>query len=526
MNELEELLKKLAEARKAMKALVAIEEPSEEQTAKLDNLNKEAVKLEAKITALRQLDEADKDEAARVEREKKQAVEEAVKAERAASRRLHEIPYQTQYADTNKYDDLNAAETALVIDTLKSRGIPVSGAAFKALSLKIGELKERENTDESRKFLNYVKNNFSAMTGIKADIQSIEAAVKAATDPMYTGGSGIGSDWVGTAYSSQLWESIRAANVIVSKIPSATIPDGYSSLYFPLESTDPTWYKVAEATASDSTLKVPAATVAASQHATANKQITVAKIGSRVLYTGELTEDSLISFAPNLRRQLEVSGNEILEHLAIDGDTETSANKNINDIAGTPGATDVFLSVDGFRKLALITNTANSRSASGTFVVSDFKDTLKLMGTAGLAGSDPNAVGFLVDYNVMWAALDLPEVKTRDLFSAATIENGMITRMYRVPVYNAFQMHRVSASTNARKVNTAGKVDQDTDGNNTTGAILAVRFDQWKQAFKRRMTLETTRIANADSWEIVALARWGMAYRDTEASAITYNVGV
>jgi hypothetical protein len=83
-------------------------------------------------------------------------------------------------------------------------------------------------------------------------------------------------------------------------------------------------------------------------------------------------------------------------------------------------------------------------------------------------------------------------------------------------------MHRASAN---RKVNTAGKADLDTAGNNTTGAILAIRFDQWKQAFKRRMTMETTRIANADSWEIVALVRWGMAYRDTEASAISYNVG-
>jgi hypothetical protein len=40
------------------------------------------------------------------------------------------------------------------------------------------------------------------------------------------------------------------------------------------------------------------------------------------------------------------------------------------------------------------------------------------------------------------------------------------------------------------------------------------------------MTLETTRIANADSWEIVALVRWGMTNRDNEASAVTYNVGL
>jgi hypothetical protein len=323
-----------------------------------------------------------------------------------------------------------------------------------------------------------------------------------------------------------LWESIRGANVVVNRVPSEVVPDGYSSKYWPLESTDPTWYKVAEATASDSTLKVPAATVAASQLATANKQLTLGKIGARSLYTGELVEDSLVAFAPNLRRQLQVSGAEVIEHLFIDGDVETSANKNINDIAGTPGATDVFLTFDGFRKLALITNTANSRSAAGTLTVEDFKNTLKLMGVAGIAGSDPTKVAFIVDYNVMWAMLDLPELKTRDVSSFATIENGFVTRMYRTEVLYAYQMHRASASTNARKANTAGKVDLDTDSNNTTGSILTVRFDQWKQAYKRRMTLETTRIANADSWEIVALCRLGLTNRDNEASAITYNVGV
>jgi len=38
--------------------------------------------------------------------------------------------------------------------------------------------------------------------------------------------------------------------------------------------------------------------------------------------------------------------------------------------------------------------------------------------------------------------------------------------------------------------------------------------------------MEVTRIANADSWEIVALSRWGLAYRDVEASAISYNLTV
>jgi hypothetical protein len=263
MNELE---KKLAEIRAAIKGLLALgEEISDDEAKKMADLNSQAVKLSARIEAQKQ-SEADEAEAkARIEREKAEAVAEARREEAAKARRLQfgDAPYQTRYADTSKYDDLSAGELGLVIETLNANGRQVSGAAFKALSLKVGELKDRENTEDAHKFTNYVKNAFKAATNIDATPEATSAAVKAATDPMYTGGSGIGSDWVGTAYSSELWQSIRGANVVVNRVPSVTIPDGYSSLYFPLESSDPTWYKVAEATSSDSTLKVPAATVAA-----------------------------------------------------------------------------------------------------------------------------------------------------------------------------------------------------------------------------------------------------------------------
>lgn len=522
---MEELLKELNKVRTAMKSFVNREDLTDEEAEKLDGLNKQAVKLEARIAAEKQLAQAEIENAERVQREKQEAVDAAVKAEQAKSRRLQysEAPYQAKYSDTNKFDELSAGETALVIDVLNANNRSVSGAAFKALSLKVAELKNVSNTEDEQKGINYVKNAFKAHTNIEPSKESVEAAVKAATDPMYTGGSGIGSDWVGTAYSSQIWDAIRAGNVVFDKVPSQVVPDGYSSIYIPLEGADPTWYKVAEATTSDATLKVPAATVTASQMATSNKQLTLGKLGARSLYTGELTEDSLIGFAPQLRRQMVTSGTEILEHVMIDGDVETSASKNINAIDTTPAGTEPYLLLDGFRKLALVTNTANSRSAGGSLTVEDFKNTLKLLGTAGLAGSDPSKTAFLVDYNVMWAMMDLPELKTRDVSSFATIENGFVTRIYQTRVLNAFQMHRGSAK---RMANSAGKVDADTDANNTLGAILAVRFDQWKQAFKRRMTLETTRIANADAWEVVALVRWGMTYRDTEASGITYNVAV
>jgi hypothetical protein len=465
----------------------------------------------AQATALK----AQKDEQERIDAAVK-AEKEKWEAEIAAKSRLNAgAPHQAQFADTWKYDNYSPAEMGLAMDVLSSANKPVAPAMIKAMALKCAGLKDSEESV-------YIK---SAMK--KAGLEPTVDAIKAATDPMYSTGSNIGADWVGTAYAMQIWEAIRAARKIVGRIPTETIPDGYSSQYFPLESTDPTWYKVPETTAADGTMKFPAASVGASQAATDRRQITVAKMGARAMYTGEMVEDSLLPFAAQLQKQLEVSGGEMLEHVVIDGDTTTTATTNINDIGNGSAqtATNLHLLMDGFRKLALVTNTANSRSASGGLSVDDFIETLWLMGVAGMSVSDPTKCAFIIDPNVLKAASKLPEVLTKDVNGVATIENGWLTRIWNVEVLPSWFMHYKS-TTNPRKANTAGKVDQTTQANNTTGAILGVRFDQWKLAYKRKMTMETTRIANADTWEITALMRLGMNYRDTEASAESYNVGV
>ncbi|KKK69542.1 hypothetical protein LCGC14_2932980, partial [marine sediment metagenome] len=88
-------------------------------------------------------------------------------------------------------------------------------------------------------------------------------------------------------------------------------------------------------------------------------------------------------------------------------------------------------------------------------------------------------------------------------------------------------MHRANQdSTYGLKANTAGKVDLDTASNNTKGAMLAVRWDQWMLGFKRRMTFETVRVPSADATEITALMRVGLLNRDTDAAAISFNLTV
>jgi hypothetical protein len=450
---------------------------------------------------------AEAQKAAEVETLRKE--NEAMKAQIAAANRLPGgAPHVREYADTDKYDGLSAADTALVADVLRSSGRPIPVGMVKAIALKTA----RENDG-------YAKSSLKA-AGF-GDLS--DAAIKAVTDPMYSTLSNAGAEWVGTAYSNQLWEALRANLQVVGRIPSVVIPDGYSSEYFPVESTDPTWYKVAQTTANDSTMGVPAATVTHSQMTTAQKQITVAKMGARVSYTGEMVEDSLIPFAAQLRLQIAKSGAEMMEYVVIDGDTATSS--NINDIGGTTysgAATSLFLLTNGFRKSPLVTTTTQSRSAAGGFNVEDFLATMKLLGSNGLGASDPRQAVFIVDTNTWFAAAQLPEAKDANQ-TVLRVTDGFVNRAYGFEVIPSWFMHKNSAT---RKANTAGKVDQDTVGNNAYGAILAVRLDQWKLAYKRRMTMEVTRRPESDTWEIVALTRWGLGQRDTLAAAETYYVGV
>ena len=446
------------------------------------------------------------------------AAKDEMKAEWAKGNRLPMgAPAVTHLAEWGKFDNLTPQDMAVMVGIMSAaKGQKFhdvecegpSGLALKCLAMKLeGD-----------------KSEFGEIGRMAMKSAGIEAK---ANELDYSTYSNYGSDWVGTAYSQAIWDAIRAGTFVVQKLmPFAMeIPQGYSSNTIPLEGADPTWYKVAETTDDDDTTLSPATSVTSSKLGTANKNITIAKMGARVMFSGEMTEDSLVMFAAQLRRQLEASGAEMLEHVIVDGDSTTTGSTNINDIGNgsTQTATNLHLMFNGFRKSCLVTTTANSRSASGTLSVDDYLATVKLMGTAGINALDITKVGYVIDPNTYWATMALPEVKTRDVSAAPTIEGGKLTGLWGYPLTVSAFMHYKSAT---RKANTAGKVDQTTTTNNTTGAILAVRWDQWRLAWKRRMTMEVTRIPRADASEIVALMRVGLGQRDTEASAITYNVGV
>jgi phage head maturation protease len=410
-----------------------------------------------------------------------------------------------------KYDNVGAGDIAFLIETLASakrngrsrRG--VSDAAYKALAMRL----ESEEVRDSAPL--QVAATAMKMAGVKAN------EIAQSTLANY------GDEWVGVAYSGQLWEAIRHETFVLNNLPQMEVPAGAESVVIPLEGTDPTWYKVGQSSGiSANPGGVVTNTVTASTMGTDNQTMTLAKLGARVLWTGEMEEDSVLPYVPQLQRQLVVSGSEYVEAAVIDGDTATGASTNINAIDTTPTGYEYFLTVNGFRKSPLITTTANSRDGAA-LTVEDWLETVKLMGSAGKNALDRNKVAFIIDPSTHWKALQLAEFKTQDVFTGATIEGGLLTKVWGYPQYLSAHMCKISGTGLS---NAAGAVDADTAGNNTKGQILAVRWDQWLFGWRRRMTIETTRVAAADATEIVALMRFGLTQRDTEASAISFNLTV
>lgn len=500
--DLEALRKKLQEKLAAVRAITEKADASADEIKQAETLLDEIDDLSGQIKTLE-----------RAARAQQQADQPSGNLPLPQGGQGGDAPAVAQFKNLWKYDNVDEGDLAFaigVLDEARRSGRSrkgVSEDARRALAVRVAEAK-----DPDGKFIQ-----------TKMAMQRAGMTLKA-NELNQSTLAGYGDEWIGVTYSNQLWERIRFDTPIVGQIPTLEVPAGSESVVIPLDGAPPTFYRVAQASAQDSNPGPITRTVPTSKKATGQQVLSVDKIGASTYYTGELEEDSFINWARELRRSIEQEGAEVLESLAIDGDTATGATTNINDIAGTPAGNEYWLAANGFRKLALVTNPANARDG-GTLAVEDFLETVKLMGLAGKNALAKDRVAFIVDAWTHWAALELEEIKTRDVFSRPTLENGMLANIFGYNVYPTGNMHRANQdATYGLKANTAGKIDLDTASNNTTGSILSVRFDQWRLGWKRRITFETVRVPSADSTEIVALMRVGLVYRDQEAAAISYNL--
>ena len=417
----------------------------------------------------------------------------------------HARPPQISNVVNLRYAHLSAADMAMGYELLRSKREKPSEEFVRHMTGKVADRIEK-------------RSDFK----FDDDYYTIRASLPEtrANELMASTISGQGDEWVGVFYSSQLWEKIRISN-IMERLTGAgmmvlEVPQGSESIVIPTEGSDPTWYKAQKTLDVDATER-PDVSVNESQAGTSNQTLTPGTAKARILVEDELIEDSLIPVMPHLRSRLEISAADTFEYLFLNGDTVVTASTNINLIDGTPTSTGiaqpVYLVANGALKNALTTSGKN-RSASGSLADTDFLNTIGLLGKQVRANR--RLLLFVVDVDTEMAALALSSVKTSDM-GIGTLVNGGLDALWRVPLYVSGQMDLAQAAD--------GKISA-TPGNNTTGRILTIAPRYWATGWKRRVMLETDKDISAGAWTIVASMRVGFQKFSTDASAVTYNVGV
>ncbi len=327
------------------------------------------------------------------------------------------------------------------------------------------------------------------------------------------------STWVGAFYSNMLWEKIRTRRIyevlIAAGMQEVEIPQGSKTFNILAEGADPTVYYATESVSASAAAGLPTAIAPITTPAAALKTITPSKLSERVMLTGELEEDWIISAVPELTLMMDNAMAAAVENVLVLGDTEAGATGNINSDDAAPSATAKFMAMNGFKKNALVTNVANARDG-GTLAADDYSLTRKLMGVNGL---NPKQVVYLVDMDTYYTTLPLSEVKTLEVFgNGATILTGELETIWGSPLLPSDQMTLTAAD---------GKyTTTDPTTNNTKGQIVAVAAPRWKVGWKRRATSEVQRWSGADVNEFVIHLRFGLVPADSDGAAISYNLTV
>ena len=185
----------------------------------------------------------------------------------------------------------------------------------------------------------------------------LTAAYQRAIRAMDTAESGYGSQLIGAQYVGELWNAPRDLGKIFPLIDSFEMTD--PTAYLPVEVDIPEMLWVTESTANNSS------NYATVKTGSQRVQVDAKKFVIHQMWSGEMTEDSIIPFVPFLRRQAALSVAHYADSLVLNGDTTNAATGNINLDDADPADTKHYLAFDGIRHAGLVDNTANGVSLAG-----------------------------------------------------------------------------------------------------------------------------------------------------------------
>ena len=311
---------------------------------------------------------------------------------------------------------------------------------------------------------------------------------EARTKAMTSTSANAGDEWVPTFASSELWQDFHLATEVSAAFQRVDMPTNPYTL--PTLDADVTFkYASSENTA-----------VTASNLNTGNATLTASKIMGEVDFSGELTEDSIIPVVPAIRANLVRRGAQTIDDLLVHGDTETGATGNVNLDDAAPTAGDFFLALNGLRKFAVVTNTAQTSNVAAALTSTNFNAIRLLLTKYGARASDLLIITGVETYLSM---LDIAEVITPDKYGPqATILRGELARFYDIPILLSETIPLLTTA----KVEADGKAST-TASNNTLGWLLLVNRTQWRLGFRRELNIESFRDIQKDQNILVASFR-------------------
>jgi hypothetical protein len=325
-------------------------------------------------------------------------------------------------------------------------------------------------------------------------------------------------EWIPDIWASELWRRVRVENEAASQFRVVEMPtDPYN---LPIESTDPTVYLVPQTTNEAQLILSSSANPTPDSKVSSGKVILNAgKLGLRVGFSSEAEEDSIIPFIPQLREQGVRTLANAVDNVLINGDTDTTASTNINDIDGTPAATDKYLIFDGILKNALVTNLTNTITLSNGYPTLRNIRALraKLQSTLNVYGTRPDDLVMFVDISTWFTMLSIDEINAwLNNGRNATVNNGMLPNIDGIPIFPSAEMGLA---------NTAGKISE-TAGNNLYGRIAMAAKSGWTIGYRRQVMTNVDYLSYYDSYQFTANLRIAFINKDTAASAAAVYINV
>lgn len=288
-----------------------------------------------------------------------------------------------------------------------------------------------------------------------------------------------GADWVPTGFSGELIDRVRLEFKVGALFRRINIPTNPYKI--PIVSSDATGYLIAESNVE----ATEAGRITASTPGTGNVTLNAKKIAARVIFSEELTEDSIVNVSDFVKANIAVALADAAEAAYVSGDT--SGTHQDFDVTA---ATDSRKAWNGLRKL---TQAANVVDLS-TFSTQKLRQLRQKMGKYGVA---PSNLAWVTGTTGSVKFLQLAEVITLDKYGdKATVVTGEIGKFDGSPIIVSEKIRE--------DLNTSGVFD-GTDQSKTQ--VLLVYRPGFVIGDRRMMKIKTGEDIQTDQQIVVATMR-------------------